>query len=199
ADLKALTDDVKRRGVLEAIMVRPFGSRDQGKYEIVFGERRWRASKAAELKTIPCMVRELSSYEAAELATVENLHRKDLHFLDEARGFLKLGSDGKTADDIAEMIGKPAVYIYQRLALSRLRPKWEAKAYAGQLPLGPALLLARQTKETQDGCFKYFFSERSANRTSAISSAEIKEYLAEYVIRSLAKAPFELDDAELLP
>ena len=83
-----LAADIERRGVRQAITVRP--TKAKGKFEIVFGERRWLASRKAEKETVPCVVRDLSDEEAYEEQVIENLQREDLHPLDEAAAFKRL-------------------------------------------------------------------------------------------------------------
>lgn len=124
AALKELAESIAKHGVLQAILVRPNGA--DGKFELVAGERRWRAAKLAQLDRIPVTVRELSDTEALELQVVENLQRTDLHPLEEAEGYESLmkcqHADGRTytADEIAAKVGKSRSYVYSRLKYTAL-------------------------------------------------------------------------------
>ena len=143
--LEELAASIAQKGVLEPIIVRPKGE----KYQVVAGARRFKASRIAKQKDIPAIVRELTDQEAAEFAVIENLQRADVHWLDEAKGFEKLLVDGMTADALARRVGKPKVYIYQRLALTRLIPKLRKLAYEGKISLGVGLLLGHLTPKVQ--------------------------------------------------
>ena len=133
AALEELAASIREKGVLEPIIVRANGKK--ASYEIVAGERRFKASKLAEQKDIPAIVRKLTDQEALEFSVIENLQRADIHFLDEARGYARLLEGGMTPDALAERVGKPKVYIYQRVALNRLVPKLAKLAKAGRIGL----------------------------------------------------------------
>jgi ParB/RepB/Spo0J family partition protein len=114
--LDELTDSVKRLGVLQPILLRPLNG--GGTYELVAGERRYRASKAAGLTDIPATVRELTDAEVLEIQVVENLQRSDLHELEEAEGYEKLlkcahpSGEKYTVDEIAAKVGKSRSYVF---------------------------------------------------------------------------------------
>jgi ParB/RepB/Spo0J family partition protein len=145
--LQELAESIGKHGVLQPILVRPNGS--EGTYELVAGERRWRAAKIAQLDRIPATVRELADAEVLEIQVVENLQRADLHPLEEAEGYEALmkcqHADGRayTADEIAAKVGKSRSYVYQRLKLTSLTPKAREAFYAGELDASRALLVAR--------------------------------------------------------
>ncbi len=103
ASLSELADSIAEHGLLQPILVRPL---PDGGYQIVAGERRWRASRMAGLSEIPAVIRELSERDAAQLALVENLQREDLNPLEEAKGFDTLISAfGLTQEDAAKRVG----------------------------------------------------------------------------------------------
>ena len=117
AELKDLADSIKRYGLLQPIMVRP---KEQG-YQIVSGERRFRASKLAGRKTILAVVRELSDSETAEMALVENLQRNDLNYFEEAQGYARLIQEfGLTQDELAKRMGKTQSTIANKLRLLQI-------------------------------------------------------------------------------
>jgi ParB family chromosome partitioning protein len=116
-DLGELTDSIREKGILEPIIVRPIGSR----YQIIAGERRYRAAIEANLAEIPCIVRSSSDAEMMELALVENLQRKDLEPFEEADGLKALADKfGYTHEMIAEKIGKSRTSITESLTISNM-------------------------------------------------------------------------------
>lgn len=113
--LEALAESIKKHGVLQPILVRPLPT---GGYQIVAGERRWRASRMAGLDEIPVYIRELDDKQAAQLALVENLQREDLNPVEEALGYRSLMEQtGATQEEVAKAVGKsrPAVANSLRL------------------------------------------------------------------------------------
>ena len=116
-DLSELTASVREKGVLEAILVRPMG----GRFQIIAGERRYRAAVEAGLSEIPCLVRECSDAEVMEIALVENLQRKDLSPFEEAEGLKALAeSFGYTHEMMAEKLGKSRTSITEALSLTSM-------------------------------------------------------------------------------
>lgn len=116
-DLSDLTASIREKGVLGPILVRPQGAR----YQIVAGERRYRAAIAAGLPEVPCVVRDASDAEAMELALLENLQRKDLSPFEEAEGMKALADHhGYTHERLAEMLGRSRSSITETLALTAI-------------------------------------------------------------------------------
>jgi ParB family chromosome partitioning protein len=116
-DLSELVASIKEKGILEPILVRPAG----GRYEIIAGERRFRAANEAGLADIPCIVRETSDAEMMELALVENLQRRDLSPFEEAEGLRTLAeSYGYTHEMMAEKLGKSRSSITETLSLTAM-------------------------------------------------------------------------------
>ncbi len=115
AKIKELSASIKEKGVIEPIIIRPAN----GKYEVVCGERRFRASQMAGITTIPAVIKELDDKQAIEYQIIENLHREDVHPLEEAEGYeLLMKKHGyKTVEDIAVKVGKSKGYVYGRLKL----------------------------------------------------------------------------------
>jgi ParB family chromosome partitioning protein len=117
-DLSELTKSITDKGVLEPILVRP---RDDGRYTIISGERRFRASLDAGLTEIPCIEMEVSDSELIEIALIENLQRKDLSPFEEADGYRALQERHEyTHEQIADAVGKSRVTITEALAIGRL-------------------------------------------------------------------------------
>ena len=124
AALADLAASIKKHGVAQPILLRPTHV-DAGItfFEVVAGERRFRASKLAGKTTVPAIVRNLSDAEALEIQVIENLQRQDLHPLEEAEGFeVLMRENGYTADVMAEKTGKSKAYIYASLKLCALEP-----------------------------------------------------------------------------
>ena len=118
ASLQELTDSIAKYGVLQPLLVRPIG--DTG-YQLIAGERRWRAARLAGLTEVPVVVRELSDEEAAAIALIENLQREDLNPVEEAFGLRKLMDDfGLTQEQTAERVGKSRPAIANALRLLKL-------------------------------------------------------------------------------
>jgi len=115
--LKELATSIKEKGIIQPITVRPS---DNGKYVIVVGERRFRAAQKADLREIPCIVRELTGEETLILQMIENLQREDLNPVEEARGIKRLIDIGLTQTDISRIVGKSQPSISQILKILTL-------------------------------------------------------------------------------
>jgi ParB family chromosome partitioning protein len=141
ADLDELTASVREKGVVQPILVRPVeGAVDS--YEIVAGERRWRAAQKAGLHEVPVVVRDLSDKEALELAIVENVQRQDLNALEEAIGYQQLIEGyGYSQSALADVIGKSRPHIANTLRLLKLPEEVQAYLREGKLTAGHARAL----------------------------------------------------------
>ncbi len=139
AAMDDLIASVRERGVLQPILVRPVGPR---RYEIVAGERRWRAAAAAQLHELPVVIRELDDAAAFEIALVENIQRADLNPLEEAEGYQRLLTDyGHTQEALAKIVGKARSHVANLLRLLDLPPEVRDLVAAGDLGLGHAKAL----------------------------------------------------------
>ena len=117
-DLDDLTASIQEKGVLQPLMVRP---RDGGMYEIVAGERRWRAAQAAQLHEVPVLIRDYSDVEMFEVAIIENIQRSDLNALEEAQSYKQLMDKfGHTQEKMAEALGKSRSHIANLVRLLHL-------------------------------------------------------------------------------
>lgn len=136
SELEELAGSIRTHGVLQAILVRPTAG---GKFEIVAGERRWRAAQRAGLHAIPAVVRELNEVEVLEIAIVENVQRTDLNPIEEAQGFHALIERfGRTQLDIAEAVGKSRPHIANLLRLLQLPDDLQDMVRDGRLSAGHA-------------------------------------------------------------
>jgi len=136
SELNELAGSIKTHGVLQPILVRPIAG---GKYEIVAGERRWRAAQRAGLHSIPAVVREFDEVEVLEIAIVENVQRTDLNPIEEAQGFQALiDRFGRTQQDIADAVGKSRPHIANMLRLLALPDDLQEMVRDGRLSSGHA-------------------------------------------------------------
>jgi ParB family transcriptional regulator, chromosome partitioning protein len=135
-ELNDLAASIRTHGVLQPILVRPITG---GRYEIVAGERRWRAAQKAGLHTIPAVVRELNEVEVLEIAIVENVQRMDLNPIEEAQGFQALiDRFGRTQQEIADAVGKSRPHIANMLRLLALPEDLQEMVRDGRLSSGHA-------------------------------------------------------------
>ncbi|MBQ9106450.1 MAG: ParB/RepB/Spo0J family partition protein [Clostridia bacterium] len=134
--LSELSDSISRYGVLQPLIVRPLAS---GGYQIVAGERRWRASRMAGLAEIPVIIRELTDSETAELALIENLQREDLTPIEEGEGYLTLiNTYGLTQEQVAERVGKSRPAVTNAIRLLSLPEEVLAMLREGAITAGHA-------------------------------------------------------------
>jgi ParB family chromosome partitioning protein len=136
--LEELAASMRASGILQPLVVRPRGSQ----YEILVGERRWRAAQLAGLAQVPAIVREASDAEALELALVENLLREDLNPLEAADAYQRLLTEfGWTQEELARRLGKDRSSVANALRLLRLPPLIQEDLRAGRLTMGHARAL----------------------------------------------------------
>ncbi len=202
-DFAELAASIKEKGVLEPILVRP-SARNGTAFEIVAGERRFRASRLAGLPAIPAVVREMTDAEAAEIALVENLHRKDIGALDEAAGYKKLQEQHRySIDDVALKVGKSRSHVAARLRLLALPEAARKALLAGEMPPSVALLIARipvpalaerAAKEILHGGHVY-----GQPAGEPMTYRRASEHVRRTYMLSLAGAPFATDDKTLVP
>jgi len=139
--LQALAQSVREKGVLEPILVRRLDDQ-QNRYEIIAGERRWRAAQTAGLHDVPVIVKELDDQEALEIALIENLQREDLTAIEEAEGYRRLMDQfARTQEDLAREIGKSRSHVANTMRLLALPEDVRDKVQDGQLSAGHARAL----------------------------------------------------------
>ncbi len=140
-ELADLATSIGQRGVVQPILVRPTGG-GAHVFQIVAGERRWRAAQQAGLKTVPVIVRSLTDDAALEFALIENIQRSDLNALEEARGYADLGQRfGRSQEAIAGAVGKSRSHVANTLRLLRLPKSVQDQLSAGRLTAGHARAL----------------------------------------------------------
>ncbi len=137
--LQELADSITQHGILQPLLVRPLPS---GGYQLVAGERRWRASRIAGLKEVPVVIKELSDVETMEIAIIENLQREDLNPIEEAEGLQALiDRCGFTQEEVAVSVGKSRPAIANSLRLLKLPPEVRDMTRSGQISAGHARAL----------------------------------------------------------
>lgn len=157
--LEELADSIRQHGVLQPLLVRPLTS---GGYQLVAGERRWRASRLAELKEVPVIIKELSDTEAMEIAIIENLQREDLNPIEEAEGLQALiDKCGYTQEQVATSVGKSRPAITNALRLLKLPEEVREMAKDGSISAGHArALLAFDNQPMMIECANQIVSKK---------------------------------------
>jgi ParB family chromosome partitioning protein len=139
AKLKELADSITASGVVQPIVVRELGG---GRYQLIMGERRWRASQIAGKPTIPAIVRQVSNEQAMEMTIIENLQRTDLNPMEQARAYARLSREfNLTQEQMATRTGKDRASVGNFLRLLKLPPEVQAMLESGELTFGHARAL----------------------------------------------------------
>lgn len=196
--LNELAENIKENGLIQPITVRKLPNGNEHKFEIVCGERRYRATTIAGLEEIQCVVRELDDKQAFAAMIIENLQRKDVDPMEEAAAFSKLYTDGtmKIAE-IAKMLGKSSSFVTSRIQLNNIIPEFEALMRNGTLYLVHLLEICKLTKEQQQVLYTNCFNEACIARwTQKILKLDIlHEMIDEHVMNFLDTAPFSPTDS----
>lgn len=138
--LEELTSSIREKGVMQPLLVRP--TTDPNQFEIIAGERRWRASQRAGLNDVPVIIRDVDDKEALELAIIENVQRVDLNPLEEAMGYAQLIEQfDYTQNDLAQVIGKSRSHVANTLRLMKLPDDVRGMLASGDLTAGHARTL----------------------------------------------------------
>jgi ParB/RepB/Spo0J family partition protein len=209
--LEELARSIREKGVINPITVRPVASY----FEIVAGERRWRAARIAGLHSIPALVRELTDVEVLEVQLIENVQREDVHPLEEADGYkLLIDRHGYTVDKIVEKTGKSKGWVYGRLKLCSLAKLPRQAFLDGKLAPSIALMVARiptqalQEQATagvlgQAGWQEYQGSGVSVgelgNDVEPLSTKQAAAYIQSRFMLRLELARFDTADRTLVP
>ena len=137
--LEELAESIKNQGVLQPLLVREKAS---GRYEIIAGERRWRAAQIAGLKSVPVSIKKVNNNDAAKIALVENLQREDLNAMDQSRGLQRLQMEfNLSQEELAKSIGKSRSAVTNLLRLSKLDKKVQGYLESGEIEMGHARAL----------------------------------------------------------
>ena len=145
--LEELSDSIKQQGVLQPIVVRKQAS---GLYEIVVGERRWRAAQLAGLETVPSIIKDINNSQAARISLIENLQREDLNAMDQARGLQRLQMEfNLSQEDLGIAVGKSRSSITNLLRLTKLSQDVQKMLEQGMIEMGHARALLSLKEEKQ--------------------------------------------------
>lgn len=209
SQLRELADNILVHGILQPIVVRPAPDGAEGMYELVAGARRLRASKLADKNTIPATVRNLTDAEASEVRLVENLQRENIHELDEGIGYrslMELRPDFYTVETIAAQVAKSPAYIRGRISLAELIPEAQTAFYEGKLSVAHALAIARlQPRDQQRALMECFPGHRNTGsilkdrKAEPLTVRQLREWIEREIHLDLKHAPFDTEDANLLP
>lgn len=172
SDLKDLANSIREKGVIQPLIVRPIGD---GEYQIVAGERRWRAAQLAQLHELPVLVRDLDDTEVLEIAIIENIQRADLNAVEEALGYRQLMDRfGHTQEKLAEALGKSRSHIANLLRLLNLPEGVQEFLRKGELSSGHArALITADDPETL--ARKVIAGGLSVRQTEALVKSEGKQ------------------------
>lgn len=199
--LSELTESIRQYGLIQPITVRKI---DSGYYQIIAGERRWRAARAAGLTEVPVRILEADDRRAMELALVENLQREDLNPIEEARGYQTLMTEyGLTQEETAAAVGKSRPAVANALRLLGLSDAALALVEDGSLSAGHAraLLPIRDAKQQQDAARTVIDKHLSVRQTEALAARLAKEPAPAAQSRGVSNAEYvravekELEDA----
>lgn len=192
--MKELAENVAKVGVLSPIMIRPDKAK-AGHFFVVFGERRFRAAKAAGLKDIPAQIRDITAEEALDLQIIENLQRKDVHAMEEAIAFKSFRENQKWSTlEIGSRIGKDDRYVRGRLVLCNLIDTWQKIFYQNSISLTAAMKIASLGEWAQKQLFndRYKHQKITPGEILTVSLHDIKQLTG-----NLKEAPFDTMDKEL--
>ncbi|MFI4978316.1 MAG: ParB/RepB/Spo0J family partition protein [Solirubrobacterales bacterium] len=191
--IEELAEDLKQRGLLQAIIVRAKGAR----FEIVMGERRFRACKVAGFSDIAATVRDMSDADVLETQIVENSQREDVDAFEEAEGYERLHTVYKyDVDTIALKVGRSRSHVYQRMRLLQLCPMGRKLVQDGKLQASIALYVARiPSPKLQEEALREIVSKHGDPMTARHASGFVQQ---RYMLR-LADAQFPVGDVDLVP
>ncbi len=191
-DLEAFAEELKLHGIISPLTVRKL---ENGKFQLVAGERRLRAAKIAKLQTVPVIIRDLTDEQVTEIQLAENLQRENPHPLDEANAVKLMQDTGKTIDEIALRLGKPKQFVYVRLKLLNLIEPIREMFFGEVINLQQSLTIATISKDGQTE----FFNEHCAKwKQKNFSLSNLEWYLRPYRY-DLRNAPFDTKNKRLVP
>lgn len=214
--IQQLAGSIRQHGLIQPLLVRPAwcvgwaggaapGERDESWYEIVAGERRYRASLLAELTEVSCVVRSLSDVEALELQLIENLQRDDLDAIEEAEGLHRMlelryptGAPIHTVETVAERINCTQQHVWRRLKLRGIPDFAKAAVRQRELSVRVAELIARVPEEIREAAARDLMDGTPQN-PGGMTFRQADAHLREHYMTSTKKAAFDLTDAALLP
>lgn len=201
--LAELAASIRQSGVEVPILVRPVSGKDT--HEIIYGERRFRASKLADKESIPAIVREMSDEEAEEARFIENAQREDLSPLEEAQGFKLLLGNGEISD-VAARTGKEESYVAKRLKLLTMIPVAQKALEQDKILLGHALEISRLNEADQKRVLAWLtqttntrIDEQWVDVKATVTVESLRKFIQSNLLVELNNAKFDIKDATLNP
>lgn len=198
--IAALADSIQQYGILQPILVRPMG----GSYQIVAGERRWRAARMLGLDEVPVIIKELSDLETMQIALIENLQRENLNPIEEAMGYRELMEQyGMTQESVSKTVGRSRSTVANSLRLLQLDEEIQAYIESGELSSGHAKALLSISnnelrKRTAEKAARGFLTVRAVERIAAEeANIEPEPYVPDSGVKTYLKE-MELSLAERL-
>jgi len=192
SDLEDMVNSVREKGIITPLLV----SKTETGYQLIAGERRWRAAQKAGLERVPVVVREVTPYESLELALIENIHRKDLNAVEEALAYKRLLEEAEiTQDSLAKRLGKDRSSITNLLRLLNLPLSIQKDLIDGRLSMGHARVLVgigdpEEQKGLRDAVIKKGLSVRQtetlAKKRRGTRNLKNKQSELDYYVQSLA-------------
>lgn len=184
-ELQALADSIEEHGIIQPLTVRELHN---GYYQIIAGERRWRAARLANLAEVPVVIIEADDKKAMELALIENLQRQDLNPVEEALGYRSLMQDyGLTQEDAAKRVGKSRPTVANALRLLSLAPEVLEKVRDGSLSAGHARAVLSLKSE-----------KKQLEATQKIIALGLSVRQAEMLCKNMSKEPVQIKDEPVL-
>lgn len=191
--LEELAGSIREHGVLSPLMVRPQGDR----FEIIFGERRYRASKLAGIETVPCRVENWDDTKVLELMIIENAQRVDVHPYEEAVGYKQLLDTGHyTLASLAERLGKSERTVGRRVRLANLTDDAAKFCFEREAPVSVMELASTLLADDQ---YQSLYNYYTTATWQAKTFPGYRQHVQERYVYDLSKAIWKLDDADLLP
>jgi ParB family chromosome partitioning protein len=187
--LTELSDSIKEKGVIEPLIVR----RAAGGYELIAGERRWRASRMAGLSEVPVVVVEASDEESLELAIIENIQRRDLNAIEEADSYRSLMGFGLSQDEVAKKVGKDRATVANYIRLLKLPHEVREEIVKGSITMGHARALLSIEGHSQQAelCRQIITKGLSVREAEALASGQKKEMAVKPRASDSVKSPIE--------
>lgn len=196
--LAELAESIEKHGVIQPITIRPMNGSSQTPYELVSGERRYRASKQAGLEQVPAYIKQMSDEEAFEVQLIENLQREDVHPMDEACGYRKMvEARGMNPVQIAERMDKSVSYVTRRLKMNELIDPLVELFYEDELLIGHANELCRLPEEAQQELLQLFNNPDDPSHMPTVHS--LRDTISRSFLMQLGSAIFDPKDERLHP
>lgn len=192
--MEELIASVKERGVKVTVTVRPHPSKD-GRYELVAGERRWRAAVKAKSSVIPAVIEQLTDNEVLELQAIENEQREDVHPLERAEHYQRMMAAGYTVEQLGRKLSRKPGVIYRDMKLAELIGPVKKQFLERKLSASQAILLARLQPAQQGAGLKFIIDE---GRYRPVSVRDLQRWIETNVNLDLRDSPFALSDSLLV-